>query len=977
MILARILQPALTFNSPSPVHWAAVFAVLLGTLSAEEREWPFTKPVAGALPEVAAKERVRNPIDAFILRKLEAKKLSLAPEASKRTLVRRLYFDLIGVPPTPEEVEAFLKSEEADAYEKLVDKLLADPRHGERWARFWLDLARYADTAGFEGDPDLPWAWRYRDYVIDSLNRDKRYDLFIKEQIAGDEFKEVMGAGELPVPDPEKMVAMTFLRLAPFTEPRGDETRHEMLSEMTATVSSVFLGLTVGCAKCHDHKYDKIPTKDFYRMKAFFATIQMMPPERGDGLQIGGPLPAAWYRKGEKEWVESRRNELSEESSRAEEEFRKLKAELEKRLRVGGAGFTLQSEGGAFGNNYVYGKGNVNDGELHTTIANSDSQEWHYATDGVAPEELGTLVGRNKGHWYGDIKDLSGISLGGYTQGTGEITHPDASFNGKVAEVLIYGESLGKEARLQLSDYVRAKYEEGKGEVKVPQANLRFWLDASDLDGNPETENPKEGAVSEWVDKVSGIVLKASKEDQRPRLESIGKSGVPAVRFEKDLLVGDGTKAKFAGDQKGALVMIYSTPDNSEQYVFVAGNKDKMHLSAAVSHKRKGASLTEVLNDPSRTDVSYEERIRYRALANRGEFTKQHFKRLQPLAMTLRHAHGPPYEPGVPTSRVMIRGEWDNPGEAVEPGFLSAIEGHQEPAKIRLDPFKRWPTRSRRMTLAKWIASEENPLTARVMMNRLWYRHFGQGIVQTPSDFGKLSGGASHRELLDWLAIEFVKKSWSLKAMHKVMVTSSTYRQSSFLNSDRAAELDPGNRLLWRFNRKRLEAEAVRDSILAVSGRLNPETFGLPIFPPLPDGIEERVKYGKSKWATDAGPKGRKRSIYVYQQRTLTMPFLQSFDGLVCEDTVPRRRTSVTPLQALAMYNGDFVNEEARYFAERVWKEAGENADAQVRKAFELALGRTAAKEEVSELREYAGSKAKLVGLCRILYNASEFVYVD
>ncbi len=266
-------------------------------------EWPFYPPVPVDSPNVQRGEWPRNGIDHFVLAKLEEKGLRPAPDASRRTLVRRLYFDLIGLPPDPEDVDKFVRDSDPDAYERLVDRLLADARHGERWARFWLDLARYADTAGYEGDPDLPHAWRYRDYVIDAFNNDKPYDLFVKEQIAGDEFAKIMGAGDLPAVKPERMVALTFLRLAPFTEPRGDETRHELLSEMTSTVSSVFLGLTVGCAKCHNHKYDKIPQKDFYRMKAFFSTVQILRPEPGDGFQIGGAIPAAFYRPGEKEWA--------------------------------------------------------------------------------------------------------------------------------------------------------------------------------------------------------------------------------------------------------------------------------------------------------------------------------------------------------------------------------------------------------------------------------------------------------------------------------------------------------------------------------------------------------------------------------------------------------------------------------------------------------------------------------------------------
>jgi hypothetical protein len=375
--------------------------------------------------------------------------------------------------------------------------------------------------------------------------------------------------------------------------------------------------------------------------------------------------------------------------------------------------------------------------------------------------------------------------------------------------------------------------------------------------------------------------------------------------------------------------------------------------------------------------IADEERETYATLKARLPFINQHLKRLEPKALSLRHSFGPPYEPGVPTSRVMLRGEYDNPGEVVEAGFLSAITGHQNPAGIRLDPFKRWPTRSRRMALAQWIASADNPLTARVMMNRLWFRHFGRGIVVTPSDFGKLSGGASHPDLLDWLALRFVAEGWRLKAMHRLMVNSRTYRQSSNDVSPAAVAGDPENKLFSRFRRRRIEAEAVRDSVLAASGRLNSEMFGLPIFPPLPDGIEERVKYSDSKWATDTSAEGRKRSIYIYQQRTLSMPFLQTFDGLVCEDSVPRRHTSVTPLQALAMYNGRFVNTEADYFARRVAREAGGDPRNRVARAFSIAFGRLPSEKESGALLRYAEDPEGLVGLCRILYNANEFVYVD
>jgi hypothetical protein len=285
------------------------------------------------------------------------------------------------------------------------------------------------------------------------------------------------------------------------------------------------------------------------------------------------------------------------------------------------------------------------------------------------------------------------------------------------------------------------------------------------------------------------------------------------------------------------------------------------------------------------------------------------------------------------------------------------------------------------MALANWIASSDNPLTARVMMNRLWYHHFGRGIVKTPSDFGKLSGGATHPELLDWLARQFVDSRWSLKAMHRLIVTSSTYQQSSFHDNEVAQNIDPLNDLWWRFEQRRLDAEAIRDNVLSVSGRLNNEFYGLPIFPPLPGDIAEIVKYSESKWATQVGQEGRKRSIYIYQQRTLNMPFMQAFDSTVCDESRPRRRTSVTPLQALSLFNGDFVNEEAKALANRVYHEAGDSVLGQIRLAYRYVLSRPPSEEEANRFEEFLiqsnNSIEALNGFCRVLLNTNEFVYID
>ncbi len=955
------------------VAWPFCTGVAAAT---EPVRWPFTprsQPLPPALPSEAT---AANGIDHFVIDQLHERKLSLSRKARPENLVRRLYYDLIGLPPTREEVQAFVKDPSPDAYLDLVDRLLDDPRHGERWARFWLDLARYADTAGYEGDPDLPHAWRYRDYVIDSFNQDKPYDLFIKEQIAGDEFKEIMGAGDLPSPSPERMVAMTFLRLAPFTEPRGDETRHEMLSEMTSTVSSVFLGLTVGCAQCHDHKYDPIPIKDFYRMKAFFNTVWLKRPEPGDIYQIGAPLPAAHYREGEKERYAKRQVEHRKAIDEAKEDLQALTQVLTDRLGPPRASLGIQSSTPLGGNHYRFGTAPVADGRLHHSIINGTGSGWEFFTDGSSPDETKALSGKDTGHWFNQIKHPLALTLGQEADSEGRPT--GNAHQGLMAEVLVYDHPLDEAERNLIDAYIQSKYEIGSNATLIPPSDgLALWLDASDPDADTKTPPPTEKTpIALWKDKVGGLVFNQSNPEHQPTVHLLQEGGPAALQFNKSLLVASKPGAPFLSLTQGAIVQVYSVTSRNEGYGFALRGEENAFLST-VLYPAKGdnADLKAILADPANPLFTAEERKRHQYLSSRERFLKQHIKRLDPMALTLRHSYGPPFEPGVPVSRIMLRGEHDNPGEVVEAGFPSALTGHQEPAPIRLDPFKRWPTRSRRMALAQWIAAPENPLTARVIVNRLWHWHFGRGIVKTPSDFGQLSGGPSHPELLDWLANQLIQNEWSLKSIHRLIVTSRTYQQTAHSARPEAERIDPENSLLWRFNPRRLEAEAIRDSVLQISGRLNPERYGPPVFPELPGGIEEAVKYDQSKWDTDHSDASRKRSIYIYQQRTLSMPFLQSFDSLVCEDTRPMRRTSTTPLQALAMYNGKLVHAEAPSFAERIRQHATSPVE-RIQWAFQTALGRSPDELETNELLPLANDE-NLPRLARVLFNTNEFVYVD
>ena len=932
-----------------------------------QQEWPYSPVQRPEIPAVAVEDWAINDVDRFIQARLDSKQLIPTQTADKRTLVRRLYLDLLGLPPSTEEQRSFLDDTSEDAYANLVNRLLDDPRYGEHWARYWLDLARYADTAGYEGDPDLPYAWRYRDYVIDSLNRDKPYDQFIREQLAGDELVDITGAGELPNPPAENLVALTFLRLAPFTEPRGDESRHEMLSEMTTTVSSVFLGLTVGCAKCHDHKYDSIPTKDFYRMKAFFATVAIPPPLRGDGFQIGGPTNAEFYREGEEEAIERERDRLNKEAAEAQQKQAELLADFRTRLQLN-PGFGIQALGKGFGNDYFFDQFTVTDRLPHSTAITADKGTWTFYTDGQLSAEQGSLAGANEGHWYDGLEQPEYVAVGAATNGSGDFQ--TAAFNGKLAHVMVFDRALTAEQLNQPWNEI-SKLE-----------GLKFWLDASDLDANPASDNPAVGApITSWRDKVTGVELKSVDEQRHPIMSTLPGLSTPAVEFDNDFLKGSAKQLSFLTDESGTIVTVFSSRDNDESYIFEVGGQGQF-ITTFVNPEAGGAGRIEsLIANGSSDEISSQERELYLDLANKAKYLDQHLRRLQPRAMTLRHSFGPPYEPGVPTSRVMIRGEWDNPGEVVEPGFLSVITGDQDAADIRLDTFKRWPTRSRRKALADWIASKDNPLTARVLVNRLWYRHFGRGIVETTSDFGNLSGGPSHPKLLDYLADELMEHGWSLKHIHRLICNSSTYRQQSDLENAVAEKVDPENVLLWKFPIRRLGAEVVRDRILSASGRLNPKSFGLPIFPPLPDGIEDRVKYDNSKWATQFGPEGRRRSIYIYQQRTLNMPLLQTFDAPVCDESRPRRRASTTALQALAMYNGPLVSMEVEPFAKRVIQMSDDSSESRVANAVRLALCREPTAQEVQELGEYYQTMddefQAMLSIGRILFNTSEFLYLD
>lgn len=756
--------------------------------------WPYEKPVKPAIPQ--AQVRLKNPIDAFIANKLAEANLHLAPEASKRTLARRVYFDLIGLPPTPAEIDAFLVDSSSDAYEKLIDRLLEDPRYGERWGRHWLDLVRYGETSGLEGDGAIGNAWRYRDWVVEAFNEDMPYDRFVLRQLAGaDEHSKSRNNYQ---PDVQGHVPLGFYRVAPWDRSNlvADEVRQNYLSEVTTATSSIFLGLSVGCARCHDHKYDPIPQRDFYRMQAFFNAIQV-----------------------ENVSVPYRDPEFAETAKRKVEEY-------EKALKEG-------------------------------------------------PEK----------------KEL------------------DAFEKAMLPKLIDYrkknpGAELTKEdLRLELRRKDRRIFTEAE---RRRHASLKEDAD--------RTQDPEEKQALEQYEQ--NLMKRLAEAYARPDFDALG-------RFE----------TLTVEDVRGEL-----------------GRKTSKIFSAAEQEK------AETLNQQI-------------------DILQRRLNRWKPTALTIRNVPGPPNGPGLPPTRVMIRGDYRLPGEPVEAGFLTAIEGKETTAIIESDRYRQFPTRGWRLTLARWIASPENPLTARVMVNRIWQHHFGRGIVGTPSDFGVNGERPTHPELLDWLAHAFVESGWSVKAMHRLMMTSAAYRQASENPSLKDTNADPDNRLLGHFPRRRLDAEEIRDGMLYLSGRLNPERGGPSVFPDLPDDLADFARYGRGgalMWESNEREEDkRRRSIYTFQRRSMPLPMMAAFDAIVFSESCERRTSTTTPLQALSMMNGDLVREEAAHLAKRI--QTGDRP-ANVRRVFETVLGRPPTSQEAQQFAAFSGS---LESICRVLLNSNEFLYVE
>jgi len=752
---ARWGSAALTATRPA----AAPAALENRPITPEERNyWAFKLPVPAPLPDVDDKT-LTNPVDRFLEQARRARGLKAAPRADRFTLARRAYLDLLGLPPTPEQVEAFVADHSPNAWEHLIDTLLASPHYGERYGRMWLDVVRYADSAGFEYDVHRPNAWRYRDYVIKSFNDDKPYTQFLIEQIAGD---EIDGRTS------DSLIATGFLRMGPrvlFREKDNPERRYDYLDEIIGTLGKGTLGLTVNCARCHNHKFDPIAQKDYYALEAsLFGYVETEVPL--------APKPEADAYLAKNAEVSAKIADLRSQIERLEQPFRE----------------TLQLE-------------------------------W---IKRQFPEHIVRVV-----------------------------LKPDA--------------------------------ERTPGDkLLVEQVLKAAYVSAAQLD----------------------------------------RALPPAQAQEKKDLTA--------------------------------------RIAALESQRPKPLPMAEIVTDGD-----------YRSSPlGQGDDTVSCPKCRVPVPGAGPFLHTGPGRYQVPPSYFLIGGDVERHGSLMKPGFIDVISFGNPPTEI---PRPDGHTSGRRLALAQWIASPQNPMTARVIVNRVWQKHFGRGIVATLENFGKMGERPTHQELLDWMAVEFMTHGWSLKRISKLMMMSEAYQMASAFEDPADAMADPENAYLWRYRPQRLDAEIVRDSMLAVGGNINLEVGGEPIFPFMPKDL--LAGQFRGKWAnTPDGPAAWRRGVYVYQRRSLPYPMFDTFDHPDMNVTSGARHVSTVPTQALTLLNNPFVLAEADFFAARIRQQASD-PESQVNAAYRLALARPAAPSEVAIGADLIRARS-LASFAHVVLNLDEFLYM-
>ncbi len=970
--------------------------------------WAYRPLQMGDVPQVKNANRVRNPIDAFLLAKLEADGLSLAPPADSVTLVRRAYYDLLGLPPTPEEVDAFLADKADDAYERLIDKLLARPQYGEKWGRHWLDLVRFAETHGYERDSVKPFAWRYRDYVIDAFNRDKPYDQFLIEQLAGD---------ELDVVTPETLTATGYYRLGIWDDEPADRllAKYDVFDGVVSTTGQVVLGMTVGCARCHDHKKDPIPQRDYYRLLAFFRDVTDMNAKN--------------TRMAATEADRRERDRLVTEKQQREGELYQQLFAMEQKLAL-----ALDGKPGV-----KTARRAVSDLVDLKFRFYRDTWQRLPDFDAIKPETVGDLPRNFLTLSAASRRQAMGLVF------EGKLNVPEAGeflFSYEATE----GIRLAVDGRTVFDIPKRGRHK-GTGRVKLKAGLAPFRLEFFNTDKKPELKVAWEGPgvprrsltdESTATDTAPPLVADSRSDPQDwfytiaspakdwtlPGFDAaawqhgpggFGTKGTPGAvvrtewngkdiwlrkpfrlteipeRLAIDVYHDDDVQVLLNGrqvfEERGFLVAYKRSvlPVDANQALVVGDNVLAVHCQQGGGGQAVDVGL---LVAPEQDTLEAVMQTQGDGLL--GEGTAAKYAALKTLLETSRKAQIPDAgaeimavaERGRDKTHVLIRGNPSAQGEVVECGFPQVLTNAAP--RITERPGSE-PTSGKRRALAEWLTAHDNPVTPRVMANRLWQFHFGRGIVPTPNDFGKLGEPPTHPELLDWLAGEFVRQGWRIKSMHKLIMLSSAYRMSSAANAA-GLEKDPANQLFWRFNMRRLGAEEVRDSVLAVSGKLNLKAGGPGVYPPISKEVLAGQSIPGSGWGNSQPEEAARRSVYVHVKRSLLVPILSQHDMADTDSSCAVRFTTTVPTQALGMINGEFTNEQAEKLAERLERENPNDLAGQIARGIRLTTSRSPGNDEIErdvafvrKLQTDTGMTAHkvLTQYCLLLLNANEFVYLD
>lgn len=865
--------------------------------------WSLKPPVKPAVPVMAKGNR--NAVDAFLSAKLAEKNLVMSPEANARTLCRRIYFDLTGLPPSFEEMEAFAK-ECADpatgstAYERLVDKLLASPRYGERWARHWLDVVHFGETHGYDKDQPRPNAWPYRDYVIKAFNEDKPYTRFVEEQLAGD----VLFPGTA-----DGITALGFISAGPWDfighaevgedKIDGKIARHLDRDDMSANTINTFCSMTVHCAQCHDHKFDPISAEDYYSLQSVFAALDRSNRPYDEDPAVSKKRSQL---QSKKQLLKARVDELNNKAlSLAREEL----TSLDKKMAEVAKPSARQTQG------------------WHANIENQSNVAKWVQVDLGSPAMLSQVVL----HPCSDNFNQIGDGFGFPPRFKVEISN-DAEFKNGVTTVadettkdfanpgikpVAYG--VGGSARFVRVTATSLASRKGDFIFSLAELDVMDSGGKNLAAGSPVTSLDTIEAPGAWSRNYLTDQLYPGAD---PNLATASKIDKTKLQQARKLIVEA-----------------------------VLGGNDARELTAA--EKEFGEIEADIKSLPPAKLV-------YAGTIHTGS---------APFAGT--GANGG--KPRMVT--VLSRGDVRKPGREALPGAISGIRSL--PSRFEL------PSNAgegeRRAALAHWITDAKHPLTWRTMVNRVWQYHFGRGIVDTPNDFGHMGGLPTHPELLDWLAVSFRDDmKGSVKQLHKLIVTSSAYRQQSDVVNETAAQFDSGNTLLWRQNRRKLEAEAIRDSVLMAAGKLDLKMGG-PSFQDFVITHPEHSPHYEYQLSDPENPAIHRRSIYRFLVRSQQQPWMASLDCADPSMLVEKRNQTITPLQALAQLNNQLMVVMAKHFAERA-KGVAPDLGAEIAAATRIALQREATAEELKELTDYA-AKFGLAATCRVLLNLNEFVFVD